>query len=59
MYKVPGEMLRPKKNISFSESKALYAIVDLAQHFLLVFLSALEKESFFNALIQLLHKICH
>lgn len=52
-------MLRPKKNISFSESKALYAIVDLAQHFLLVFLSALEKESFFNALIQLLHKICH
>lgn len=47
MYKVLGEMPRPKKTISYSESKALYAIVYLAEYFLLAFSSTPEKGIFF------------
>jgi len=47
MYKVLGEMPRPKETISYSESKALYAIVYLAEHFLLAFSSTPEKAIFF------------
>lgn len=59
MYKFLEKCQDLKKNISFSESKAFYAIIYLAEYFLLAFSNALEKEPFFNTLIQLLHKICH